>query len=51
MLGEARYIIPLIVFVIGAHFLPIAKIMDRRIDYLLGPVAMVAANYRGLTLT
>lgn len=42
-LGEARYIVPLIGFVIGAHFLPIAKIMDRRIDYFLGPVAMVAA--------
>lgn len=42
-LGYGRWIVPLIVFVVGAHFLPIAKIMNRRIDYLLGPVAMMFA--------
>lgn len=41
--GAARWIVPLIVFVVGAHFLPVAHIMGRRIDYLLGPVAMLCA--------
>lgn len=41
--GGARWIVPLIVFVIGAHFIPIAKIMDRKVDYVLGPIAMTFA--------
>lgn len=38
--GQARWVLPVMVFVIGAHFVPIALILGRRIDYLLGPVAM-----------
>ena len=38
--GEGRWFLPLMVFVIGAHFLPMAHILHRKIDYLLGPVAM-----------
>ncbi|MCE7481560.1 hypothetical protein LZG07_06390 [Microbacterium profundi] len=36
------------VFVIGAHFLPMAHILGRRIDYLLGPVALVGAIIAGI---
>lgn len=41
--GQGRWVLPLMVFVIGAHFIPIAAILRRKIDYLLGPVAMVFA--------
>ena len=40
VLGEGRWFLPLMVFVIGAHFLPMAQILNRTIDYLLGPIAM-----------
>lgn len=48
VLGQGRWVLPLMVFVIGAHFLPMARILGRRIDYLLGPVAMVAALVAGV---
>lgn len=41
--GYGRFVLPLMVFVIGAHFLPMARILGRRIDLLLGPVAMAFA--------
>jgi hypothetical protein len=41
--GHGRFVPPLMVFVIGAHFLPMARILGRRIDLLLGPVAMAFA--------
>lgn len=46
--GQGRWVLPLMVFVIGAHFLPMARLLDRRIDYLLGPVAMTAALVAGV---
>lgn len=47
ILGEGRWILPLMVFVIGAHFLPMASILGRKIDYFLGPLAMVLALLAG----
>lgn len=41
--GQGRWALPLMVFVIGAHFLPMGRILGRRIDYVLGPVTMVSA--------
>ncbi|MGB4777304.1 DUF7010 family protein [Microbacterium sp.] len=46
--GEGRWVLPLMVFVIGAHFLPMARILDRKVDYVLGPVTMVSAIIAGL---
>lgn len=46
--GQGRWVLPLMVFVIGAHFVPMARIIGRKIDYLLGPVAMVAAVLAGV---
>lgn len=46
--GQGRWVLPLMVFVIGAHFVPMARILDRRIDYLLGPVTMIAALAAGV---
>ncbi|MGC5628101.1 hypothetical protein ACPYO6_07610 [Georgenia sp. Z1344] len=40
LVGQARFVLPLMVIVIGAHFLPMARILGRRIDYLLGPIAI-----------
>ena len=40
---QGRWVLPLMVFVIGAHFLPMAAILDRKIDYILGPVAVGGA--------
>lgn len=48
LLGLGRWTLPLMVFVIGAHFMPMARILDRRIDYLLGPVTMIAAIIAGI---
>lgn len=36
--GQGRWALPLMVFVIGLHFIPMARIMGRRIDYILGPL-------------
>lgn len=46
--GQGRWVLPLMVFVIGAHFLPMARILGRKIDYLLGPVAMAGAIVAGI---
>lgn len=46
--GQGRWVLPLMVFVIGAHFVPMARILGRKVDYLLGPVAMVAAVIAGV---
>lgn len=36
IVGQGRWVMPLLVFVIGAHFLPMARILGRWIDYPLG---------------
>ena len=46
--GYARGILPVMVFVIGAHFVPLAFILHRRIDLLLGPIAMAFALAAGV---
>ncbi|MBW1637829.1 hypothetical protein G3H63_01840 [Microbacterium resistens] len=46
--GQGRWVLSLMVFVIGAHFVPMARILGRRIDYLLGPVAMAGAIIAGM---
>jgi hypothetical protein len=46
--GQERWVLPLMVFVIGAHFLPMGSILSRKIDYLLGPVAMLFAVFAGI---
>lgn len=46
--GQGRWVLPLMVFVIGAHFLPMARILDRKIDYLLGPITIIAAVVAGI---
>ena len=46
--GQGRWVLPLMVFVIGAHFVPMARILGRKIDYLLGPVTMIAAIAAGI---
>lgn len=46
--GQGRWVLPLMVLVIGAHFVPMARILGRRIDYLLGPLAMAAAVIAGM---
>ncbi|WP_427870116.1 hypothetical protein [Leucobacter luti] len=48
MFGQGRWALPLMVFVIGAHFVPMARILGRKIDYLLGPVAMIGAIVAGM---
>lgn len=47
VLGQGRWALPLMVFVIGAHFLPMARILGRRIDYVLGPLTILAAVLAG----
>lgn len=46
--GQGRWVIPLMVFAIGVHFLPMARILNRKIDFLLGPVAIIAAVGAGI---
>lgn len=48
VLGQGRWVLPLMVFVIGAHFVPMARILGRKIDYVLGPVTMIAAIIAGI---
>lgn len=45
--GEGRWALPLMVFVIGAHFIPMAWILARKIDYFLGPLAIIFAAVAG----
>lgn len=47
ILGQERWIMPLIVFVIGAHFLPMARILRRWIDYPLGLLMIAFAVISG----
>ncbi|MGO3886506.1 MAG: hypothetical protein ACTJHU_09435 [Mycetocola sp.] len=49
--GNGRWALPVMVFVIGAHFIPIAPILGRRIDYLLGPLTMAFAVAAGVLAT
>lgn len=44
--GNGRWVMPLLVVVIGAHFLPMARILGRWIDYPLG-LLMVAFGVVG----
>lgn len=46
--GQGRWVLPPMVFVIGVHFVPMARILARRIDYLLGPVTIIAAIIAGI---
>ena len=46
--GHGRGVLPVMVFVIGAHFVPMAFILRRRIDLLLGPIAMAFAAAAGV---
>ncbi|USQ78954.1 hypothetical protein NF556_15160 [Ornithinimicrobium faecis] len=46
--GQGRWVLPLMVFVIGAHFIPMGRIFGRQIDYVLGPIAMAAAVVAGV---
>jgi hypothetical protein len=46
-LGELRWVLPLITLVIGAHFLPIAKILGRKIDYVVAPIMIAFAVVGG----
>lgn len=38
--GHWRWILPSVALIIGLHFFPLALIFQRRIDYLLGPIAV-----------
>lgn len=39
--GHANYIMQAVVIIIGLHFIPMAPILGRRIDYLLGPLSVL----------
>ena len=41
--GKYAYIMPAVTLIVGIHFLPQAKIFDRKIDYFLAPVPMFTA--------
>jgi hypothetical protein len=47
-LGELRWVLPLITLVIGIHFFPIAKILRRKIDYVVGPIMIAFAVVGGI---
>lgn len=47
IIGAEQWIMPLIVFVIGAHFLPMARILGRWIDYPLGLLMIALAIISG----
>ena len=47
-----KLIFPAVTFVIGLHFIPLAKIMHRKIDYFIAPVPIVfslVASYLAFT--
>lgn len=48
LLGLGRWVLPLMVAVIGLHFIPIALILGRKIDYFLGPVSILFAVVAGV---
>ncbi|MBP2436067.1 hypothetical protein [Microbacterium amylolyticum] len=41
LLGQAQFIMQAVVIIIGLHFIPMAKIQGRRIDYVLGPISVL----------
>lgn len=45
--GQDRWVMPLMVFVIGAHFLPMARILNRWIDYPMGLLMIAFAILGG----
>ena len=49
-----KLIFPAVTLIIGLHFIPLGKIMNRKIDYLIAPVPIVfslAASYLAFTTT
>ena len=49
-----KLILPAVTLIIGLHFIPLGKIMNRKIDYLIAPVPIVfslAASYLAFTTT
>ena len=46
--GQGRWVMPLMVLVIGAHFLPIAHILGRWVDYPAGLLMIVFAVIGGV---
>ncbi|MBC6713264.1 hypothetical protein [Treponema sp. Marseille-Q3903] len=47
-----KLILPAVTFVIGLHFIPLGKIMNRKIDYFIAPVPIVfslVASYLAFT--
>ena len=43
-LGQGKFIFPMLTFIIGLHFIPQAKIMNRKIDYLTAPFPLISAS-------
>lgn len=48
IVGQGRWVMPLMVFVIGAHFLPIAHILGRWVDYSAGLLMIAFAVIGGI---
>ena len=49
-----KLIFPAVTLIIGLHFIPLAKIMNRKIDYFIAPVPIVfslLASYLAFTTT
>ena len=49
-----KQIFPAATFIIGLHFIPLGKIMNRKIDYFIAPVPIVfslVASYFAFTTT
>jgi len=49
-----KLILPAVTLIIGLHFIPLAKIMNRKIDYFIAPVQIVfslVASYLAFTTT
>lgn len=51
IVGQGRWVMPLMVFVIGAHFLPIAHILGRWVDYPAGLLMIAFAVIGGTIAT
>lgn len=49
ILGQGRWVMPLMVFVIGVHFLPMARILNRWIDYPMGLLMVAFAILGGFS--
>ena len=43
VLGLWRWVLPVVALIIGIHFLPLAAVFSRRIDFALAPLAIVFA--------